>query len=86
MPLIRGRIVDPSGNPVAGARVMVAGGPVPVPDIALLSGPDGSFALSVPATGVWQLVTATDDARATADVRIDADAGAVRCTLTLPPK
>ncbi len=84
MPLIRGRVVDGQGHPVAGSRIMVSQGPVPVPDIAMLSGADGSFAMAVPAPGRWQLLAATDEAQARADVLLADGAAEVRVTLMLP--
>ena len=82
MPLIRGRVVDRAGHPVAGARVMVTEGPAPMPDIAMLTGEDGRFAMAVPVPGRWRLLAATDDARAEADV--DASGGPADAMLVLP--
>ena len=62
MPLIRGRVVDAAGKPVAGARVMVDAAPAAMPDIALLSGEDGSFILSAPTPGAYRLRAVTDSA------------------------
>jgi hypothetical protein len=61
MPLISGRVVDAEGRPVAWARVMFARSPVPVPDVALLTGEDGSFTLSVPANGSYEILTMSDE-------------------------
>ena len=48
------RILDPSGNPVDMAAVAITSSPVPLPDIAALSGPDGRVSMSVPVRrGVW---------------------------------
>ncbi len=55
MPLIRGRVQDRAG-PVADAAVSFAGGPVDLPDIAALTGPDGTFALNAPAPGAYEVV------------------------------
>lgn len=60
MALIRGRVVDAAGRPVAGARVMVDAAPVAMPDIALLSGEDGGFVLAAPAPGAYRLRAVTD--------------------------
>ena len=62
MALIRGRVLDKAGRPVAGARVMVDAAPAPMPDIALLSGEDGGFVLAAPAPGAYRLRAVTDEA------------------------
>jgi len=54
--VIKGHVVDQSGAPVAGARVMVSASPVPLPDIAQITGPDGGFALAAPAPGRYSIV------------------------------
>ncbi len=61
MPLISGRVVDADGKPVAWARVMFARSPVPLPDVALMTGEDGSFTLSVPANGSYDILTMSDE-------------------------
>jgi Carboxypeptidase regulatory-like domain len=55
VPLIRGRVQDQAG-PVADAAVSFAMGPVDLPDIAALTGPDGTFALTAPAPGAYEVV------------------------------
>ena len=52
---ISGVVRDSRGQPVAGARVSFAEGPVPLPDIAALTGDDGSFVLSAPAPGTYRI-------------------------------
>jgi uncharacterized protein (DUF697 family) len=47
------RILDPSGNPVEMAAVAITSSPVPLPDIAALTGPDGQVSMSVPCEGVY---------------------------------
>ena len=74
MPLISGRVVDAAGKPVAWARVMFARSPVPLPDVALMTGEDGSFTLSVPENGSYEILTMSDDqgqSTTTVDVRGD---------------
>jgi hypothetical protein len=61
MALISGKVVDEHGQPVAWARVMFARSPVPIPDIALMTGEDGSFTLSVPANGSYEILTMSDE-------------------------
>lgn len=71
MALVSGTVRDAGGEPVQGARVYFASGPVPLPDIAALTGADGSFSLSAPAPGNYELECAADgfDAeRATVEV------------------
>jgi Carboxypeptidase regulatory-like domain len=69
--LVSGTVRDPHGHPVEGARVYFASGPAPLPDIAALTGADGSFALSAPAPGSYDLECAAegfDAERATVEV------------------
>ena len=58
--MIQGTAVDDDGAPVADARVVVLDSPRPVPDVALLTGPDGSFVLGVPAPGTYRLAVHAD--------------------------
>jgi hypothetical protein len=45
---VEGRVVDPAGAPVAGARVTIVESPAPMPEMAILTGADGRFALNLP--------------------------------------
>jgi hypothetical protein len=58
--VISGVVHDAQGRPVEQARVYFTGGPVPLPEIAALTGSDGSFALTAPAPGTYQIQVATD--------------------------
>jgi hypothetical protein len=49
--VISGTVIDARGQPVGGARVFIAEAPVPVPDIAALTGENGRFTLTAPAPG-----------------------------------
>lgn len=60
MTLVAGRVLGASGTPLAEARVAFAEAPVPVPDIAAVTGPDGRFALSAPAPGRYVVLGAAD--------------------------
>ena len=40
---------------MAGARVLFTSAPAPLPDIAALTGEDGTFTLSVPVPGKYEL-------------------------------
>jgi hypothetical protein len=70
MPVVAGRVLDAAGAPVDQARVAFADAPVPVPDIAAVTGPDGRFALSAPAPGRYELIGAAE-VRGTARVTVD---------------
>ena len=58
--VLTGRVLDALGQPVSGARVFVRKAPGQVPDIALLTGADGSFTLSLPAWGRYELAYSSD--------------------------
>jgi hypothetical protein len=58
--IIGGAVTDPSGRPVAGATVLIASAPVPVPDIAGLTGDDGRFSITVPVPGDYRLVVRSE--------------------------
>ena len=59
--LVRGVVMDAGGRPVAGARVSFRSGPGPLPDIAALSGSDGTFALTAPSAGRYELAAFGDE-------------------------
>lgn len=44
----QGVVLDEAGRPVEDAMVAVVWGTAPVPEIALLTGPDGGFRLGLP--------------------------------------
>lgn len=58
--IINGTVTDPSGRPVVGATVLIASSPIPVPDIAALTGADGAFSIAVPAPGAYRLVVRSE--------------------------
>jgi hypothetical protein len=58
--VIRGVVRDPEGSPVAQARVFIEEGPVPVPDVAILTDERGEFALAAPAPGTYRLGCAAE--------------------------
>lgn len=70
MTLVAGRVLGASGIPLPEARVAFAEAPVPVPDIAAVTGADGRFALSAPAPGRYVVVAAADG-HVTAQVALD---------------
>jgi len=57
---IKGVVLDAAGRPVAQARVFVAKAPGPVPDVAVLTGPDGRFALAASRPGTYEIGGSTD--------------------------
>jgi hypothetical protein len=60
MQVFVGTVRDPAGQPVAGARVIFTESPVPMPDLAALTGPDGRFMLSLPVAGHYELAVHAD--------------------------
>ncbi|MCB2113553.1 MAG: carboxypeptidase regulatory-like domain-containing protein [Parvularculaceae bacterium] len=69
---IIGRVIDAAtGNAIAGAIILIVGGPHAVPDIAPVSDRSGSFSLSGLGAGDWRLQARSEDGRrAHADVVI----------------
>ncbi|MEW2513997.1 carboxypeptidase regulatory-like domain-containing protein [Streptomyces sp. NPDC046870] len=62
--LITGVVEDTTtGRPVPEASVYLTAGPGPYPDVAALSGADGSFTLSVRGEGAYTLQCRTTDDR-----------------------
>jgi hypothetical protein len=53
--IISGTVRDPSGKPVAEARVYFVDGPVPLPETAALTDSKGSFSLTAPAPGTYKI-------------------------------
>lgn len=58
--VLTGRVLDALGQPVSGARVFVRAAPGQVQDIVLLTGDDGSFTLSLPMWGRYELACRSD--------------------------
>lgn len=61
--VIRGMVRDQDGRPLADARVFLGTGPVPLPDIATITGADGAFALSAPVPGEYSILCSLADGR-----------------------
>ena len=72
--VITGTVTDGNGHPLAEVSVSLREAPAPVPDIAALTGPDGSFALGAPSTGHYTLV-ATDPAGETTEASVELGPG-----------
>lgn len=52
---LAGRVVEGDGHPVEGANVTIVDGPGEFPDIAALSGADGSFGFSSLVEGTYRV-------------------------------
>ena len=68
--LIRGRVADKDGRPVAGAAIYVSAAPGPMPDIAQLTGEDGGFTLAAPVAGRYVVGARAGDASGEAAVQV----------------
>jgi hypothetical protein len=80
--ILTGVVVDPTGRPVADARVALASSPVEVPDVAGLTGEDGAFSLAVPVPGVYRVAAFADQGRAEVTTDVTGEgAGQVRMVL-----
>ena len=55
MAALTGRVVGPDGKALAGAAVAIASAPVPVPDLAQLTGADGGFDFKAPVPGTYAI-------------------------------
>lgn len=81
--LVVGVVKDPSGKPVAGARVYFTAGPGGLPDIAGLTDAGGAFTLTAPGAGDYQLACAAEG-YATASVNVAVRSGEdARVTIVL---
>lgn len=70
-PVIRGKVKDRGGKPVAQARVYLAGGPQPYSDVAALTDKAGEFALPAPSPGTYVVeCTAERAGTARAEVQV----------------
>jgi hypothetical protein len=58
--VITGVVENAKGRPVAQARIYFVAGPDPLPEIASLTGSDGTFTLTAPSPGTYQIECATD--------------------------
>ncbi len=78
--VVSGQVLDALGQPVSGAHVFVREAPGPAPDIALLTGDDGRFTLSLPGLGCYELACYSDALGTTSAV---VEVGASNAALTL---
>lgn len=58
--VIAGVVRDESGAPIKDARVYFAEAPVDIPDVAMLTGADGTFALTAPVDGTYTLESSAE--------------------------
>ena len=59
--VISGTVRDSAGRAVEGARISLVESPLaPLPDIALLTGADGSFSIGAPMAGTYRLACHAD--------------------------
>lgn len=72
--LVAGVVKDPTGKPVAGARVYFTSGPGGFPDIAGLTDEHGAFTLTAHGAGSYQLECAAEG-YATASVTVAVRSG-----------
>ena len=70
VPLIAGTVVDKRGAPVPAATIVVITAPAAMPDIALLTGSDGTFALTAPVAGTYRLGVRSDHNMREVDVQV----------------
>lgn len=70
--VLQGVITDAADHPVAGARVALAAGPVALPDIAALTGDDGSFSFGLPQPGRYEVVAHGEAGRVVRTVDVPA--------------
>lgn len=69
--MIAGIVRESNGKPVGGARVYFISGPVPLPEIAVLTDNKGTFSLSAPAVGTYEIgCTADEFTTATVTVKV----------------
>jgi hypothetical protein len=69
---VSGVVTDDAGRPLAEVAVAFAGAPVPVPEIAVLTGPDGRFVLAAPAAGTYTVaVNAPGHAGQTVELQVE---------------
>ena len=81
--LIHGTVLDMSGRPVGQARVYVVDAPAAMPDIALLSDPQGGFTLSAPQPGAYE-IGASSDIHGSASARVAVGERGAQLVIKLP--
>lgn len=79
--MIAGIVTDQAGHPVTGAVVAIAAAPVPVPDIAAVTGEGGRFSIDVPVAGDYRLTVRAGDWWTEAEVAVGPGRETVRIRL-----
>lgn len=64
MAVIRGRVVDPQGRPVAEAAVYIVSSPASRPDTAQLTDEQGQFTFSAQVPGLYTVGARSEDGEA----------------------
>jgi hypothetical protein len=59
--VIYGIVLNRAGKPVSDARVYFTASPVAVPDVAQLTAENGTFALSAPVPGTYEITAVAED-------------------------
>jgi len=81
---IRGRVHDRDGHPQSGASVYIVTSPVSIPDIAQMTGADGSFLLALPAPGEYVIGARSDAGSGRAQV-VAQTSGEAEVAISLQP-
>ena len=61
MGIVRGKVIDPNGEPVREASIYFVSAPVNMPDVAQLTDEQGQFTLSLSAKGQYVLGVSADE-------------------------
>lgn len=61
MAIVRGKVIDPKGEPVREASVYFVSSPVNMPDIGQLTDYQGQFSMSLSAKGQYVLGVSSDE-------------------------
>jgi hypothetical protein len=81
--IVVGVVRGPAGEHVQQARVFIARGPVPVPDVAVLTDAEGQFTLSLPTRGIYEVSSAAEGYAPTSATLEAANEGELRLELRL---
>ena len=68
--LVIGSVVDTAGHPGLTCGWRSRPSPVDVPDIAVLTGEDGGFSITVPAEGAYGVAAISDEGRTETTVEV----------------
>ena len=83
--VVAGVVRGPGGEQLPLARVFIARGPVPVPDVAALTDAEGRFSLSLPATGSYEVACVAEGYAPSSAIVEVADQQELRLELRLTP-